>query len=200
MALLEIRDLSVAYRTRQGIVHAVDRVSLDVHPTQHLGIIGESGCGKTTLLRALIQVLPRNGQITSGEIWFKGRDLIKLSKRDMRQLRWREIATIPQASMDSLDPVQRVGRQLEEIMTVRGGYDRKKARWRAVELFDLVGLDTDRLSYYPHEFSGGMKQRAIIAMALALNPSLLIADEPVTALDVIVQHQVLEVFNAWKMN
>jgi peptide/nickel transport system ATP-binding protein len=194
MALLEIRGLSVAYRTQQGTVQAVDRVSLDVHPAQHLGVIGESGCGKTTLLRALIQVLPRNGRITGGEILFKGRDLLKLSRREMRQLRWREIATIPQASMDSLDPVRRVGNQLEEIMMVRGGYDRGKAKRQAVDLFDLVGLDTERLSHYPHEFSGGMKQRAIIAMALALNPSLLIADEPVTALDVIVQHQVLEVF------
>jgi peptide/nickel transport system ATP-binding protein len=194
MALLEIRGLSVAYRTQQGPVQAVDRVSLDVNPAQHLGVIGESGCGKTTLIRALIQVLPRNGRITSGEIWFKGRNLLELSRREMRQLRWREIATVPQASMDSLDPVRRVGHQLVEIMTVRGGYDHGKAKRRAVELFDLVGLDTERLSHYPHEFSGGMKQRAIIAMALALNPSLLIADEPVTALDVIVQHQVLEVF------
>lgn len=193
MALLEIRDLSVTYQTQSGIVKAVDKVSLDIHPAQHLGVIGESGCGKTTLLRALIQVLPRNGRITSGEIWFKGRDLLSLSTREMRQTRWREIATIPQASMDSLDPVQRVGHQLEEILTIRGGYDRAKAKRRAVDLFDLVGLDTARLSHYPHEFSGGMKQRAVIAMALALEPSLLIADEPVTALDVIVQHQVLEV-------
>ncbi len=193
MALLEIRNLSVAYKTQTGTVQAVDQVSLDVEPVQHLGIIGESGCGKTTLLRALVQVLPRNAHITGGEIWFKGRDLLRLSLREMRQLRWREIATIPQASMDSLDPVQRVGHQLVEIMTVRGNYDRASAKRRAVDLFDLVGLDTERLQHFPHEFSGGMKQRAIIAAALALDPSLLIADEPVTALDVIVQHQVLEV-------
>lgn len=193
MTLLEIRDLSVIYRTHQGTVQAVERVALDMHQAQHLGLIGESGCGKTTLLRALIRVLPRNGKITSGQILFKGRDLLALSEREMRQLRWREIAMIPQASMDSLNPVQRVGRQLEELLTVRGTLDRAAARRRAVELFELVGLDAERLEHYPHEFSGGMKQRAVIAMALALQPSLLIADEPVTALDVIVQHQVLEV-------
>ncbi|MBC7812632.1 MAG: ABC transporter ATP-binding protein [Burkholderiales bacterium] len=194
MALLEVRNLSVVYHTQRGQSRAVDNVSLTVEQAQHLGVIGESGCGKSTLLRALVRVLPRNGQIVSGEILFKGRDLLKLSANEMRQLRWREIATVPQASMDSLDPVQRVGGQLEKILTVRGGLDRRTAKRRSVELFDLVGLDSKRLTHYPHEFSGGMKQRAIIAMALALSPSLLIADEPLTALDVIVQHQVLEVF------
>jgi peptide/nickel transport system ATP-binding protein len=194
MTLFEIRDLSVSYYTHRGEVRAVDRVSLDIHPGQHLGLIGESGCGKTSLMRAMVRVLPRNGRITGGEIRFKGRNLLELSNREMRELRWTEIATIPQASMDSLDPVQRVGRQLEEILTVRGGLDKAAARRRAADLFALVGLDTERLSHYPHEFSGGMKQRAVIAMALALEPSLLIADEPLTALDVIVQHQILEVF------
>lgn len=193
MTLLDIRNLSVAYHTQRGTVHAVDHVSLAVESAQHLGVIGESGCGKSTLLRALVRVLPRNGEIASGEIWFKGRDLLKLTDAEMRALRATEIATIPQASMDSLDPVQRIGHQLEELMTVRGSLDRKAARRRAVDLFELVGLSADRLKHYPHEFSGGMKQRAIIAMSLALNPSLLVADEPLTALDVIVQHQILEV-------
>lgn len=193
MTLLEIRNLNVAYRTQRGTVHAVDNVSLTVSPAQHLGIIGESGCGKSTLLRALVGVLPRNGEVASGEIWFKGRDLLKLSPAERRDLRWTEIATIPQASMDSLDPVQRVGHQLEEVMMVRGGMNRTAARSRAVDLFEMVGLNADRLHHYPHEFSGGMKQRAIIAMSLALNPSLLVADEPLTALDVIVQHQILQV-------
>ncbi|MBZ0298378.1 MAG: ABC transporter ATP-binding protein, partial [Anaerolineae bacterium] len=194
MSLLEIRNLSVIYRTPNGPVRAVDDVSLNVEQKEHLGIIGESGCGKTTLIRALVRVLPRNGEIASGEIRFKGRNLVELSAQEMRELRWREIATVPQASMDALDPVQRVGRQLETILRVRGGRDPRAAKRRAADLFDLVGLDTGRLENYPHEFSGGMKQRAVIAMALALDPSLLIGDEPLTALDVIVQDQVLEVF------
>ncbi len=194
MALLDIRNLSINYNTPQGPVQAVDNVSLTVEQAQHQGIIGESGCGKTTLIRALVRVLPRNGEVVAGEIRYKGRNILELSNHDMRELRWREIATVPQASMDSLDPVQRVGHQLETIMRVRGGYDARAAKRRAVDLFDLVGLDTERLAHYPHEFSGGMKQRAVIAMALALKPGLLIGDEPLTALDVIVQHQVLEVF------
>jgi peptide/nickel transport system ATP-binding protein len=193
MSILSIRDLKVNYHTQDGIVQAVDGVSLDLDESQRLGLIGESGCGKTTLLKAIVQVLPRNGHIVSGEIKFKGMDLLKLPPAEMRQLRWREIATIPQASMDSLNPVQRVGSQLMKLLRVRGGYGKKAACKRAVDLFDMVGLDTERLMHYPHEFSGGMKQRAVIAMALALEPSLLIADEPVTALDVIVQHQILEV-------
>ena len=193
MSILSIRDLKVDYATQEGTVHAVDGVSLDVDEGQHLGLIGESGCGKTTLLKAVVQVLPRNGHITAGKIMFNGIDLLQLSTAEMRQLRWREIATIPQASMDSLNPVQRVGGQLTKLLRIRGGYDKRAARRRAADLFELVGLDTERLMHYPHEFSGGMKQRAVIAMALALEPSLLIADEPVTALDVIVQHQILEV-------
>lgn len=193
MSILSIRDLSVNYATQDGTVQAVDGVSLDLEEGQRLGLIGESGCGKTTLLKAIVQVLPRNGQIAGGKIMFKGMDLLQLPAAEMRQLRWREIATIPQASMDSLNPVQRVGSQLTKLLRVRGGYSKKAALRRAADLFDLVGLDTERLAHYPHEFSGGMKQRAVIAMALALEPSLLIADEPVTALDVIVQHQILEV-------
>lgn len=193
MTILSIRDLQVHYETQNGVVQAVDDVSIEIEEAQHLGIIGESGCGKTTLLKSIVQVLPRNGSIPAGQILYKGTDLLTLSKREMRELRWREIATVPQASMDSLNPVHRVGSQLTKLLTVRGGYDKKAAQRRAVDLFDLVGLDSERLTHYPHEFSGGMKQRAVIAMALALNPSLLIADEPVTALDVIVQHQILEV-------
>ncbi len=193
MSILSIRDLSVNYATQDGTVQAVDGVSLDLEEGQRLGLIGESGCGKTTLLKAIVQVLPRNGSIVGGKILFKGMDLLQLPADQMRQLRWREIATIPQASMDSLNPVQRVGSQLTKLLRVRGGYSKRSALGRAADLFDLVGLDTERLSHYPHEFSGGMKQRAVIAMALALEPSLLIADEPVTALDVIVQHQILEV-------
>ena len=191
--LLSVRNLSVEYRTQSGTVYAVDDVSLDIDAGQQLGVIGESGCGKTTLMRALIRVLPRNGRITGGEVFFKGRNLLELTPAEMRNTRWQEIATIPQASMDSLDPVRRVGQQLEKLLKVRGGLSGGQARKRAISLFELVGLDPQRLSHYPHEFSGGMKQRAIIAMALSLNPSLLIADEPVTALDVIVQHQILEV-------
>ncbi len=193
MSILSIRDLKVHYATADGTVQAVDGISLDVEEGQQLGLIGESGCGKTTLLKAVVQVLPRNGRIAGGKILFQGLDLLQLPAAEMRQLRWREIATIPQASMDSLNPVQRVGKQLTKLLRVRGGYDRRAAKRRAADLFDLVGLDTERLMHYPHEFSGGMKQRAVIAMALALEPSLLIADEPVTALDVIVQHQILSV-------
>ena len=196
MDLLQIRDLKAAYRTTAGALLAVDGASFAVKEGHNLGLIGESGCGKTTVGRAIIRVMPRNMGITSGEMRFKGQDLLALPEGEMRQLRWREIAMVPQSSMASLDPVYRVEDQFMEVLRERGGMPRKAARERAKELFSLVGLDTDRLRHYPHEFSGGMKQRAVIAMALALHPSLIIADEPVTALDVIVQDQVLRVFQA----
>jgi peptide/nickel transport system ATP-binding protein len=192
--LLDVVDLEIHYTTRRGLMKAVDGISFSLTPGRHLGLIGESGCGKTTTGRALLRVLPRNGRIGGGEIRFKGRDLVRLKDEEMRRLRWREISMVPQASMDSLDPVYRVGKQVQEVLVKRGGMGRAAAQERAEELFALVGLSADRLNNYPHEFSGGMRQRAVIAMALALDPDVVIADEPVTALDVIVQHQVLTTF------
>ena len=190
--LLEVRDLSVAYETPGGTLRAVDGVSLTLETGQHLGLIGESGSGKSTIARGIMRVLPGNARITSGQAMFQGRDLLHVSEKEMRSVRWRHVSMVPQASLDALDPVYRVGDQLVETLRLRGGQDGLSARQRAAELFSLVGLTRDRLDQYPHEFSGGMRQRSVIAMALALSPELLIADEPVTALDVIVQRQVLE--------
>ncbi len=191
MALLEIDNLSVRYHTVHGSVHAVRGVTLAVARGQAVGLVGESGCGKTTLARALIGVLPRNAAVTGGAVRFDGTDLLTLSADAQNAYRWRRIAMVPQAAMDSLDPVYRVGDQLVETMRLRGGLSGAQARERAERLLKMVGLEPDRLRLYPHELSGGMKQRVVIAMALALEPHLVIADEPVTALDVIVQHQVL---------
>jgi len=191
MALLDVSSLSVEYQSLYGPVHAVRGASLSVSAGRALGLVGESGCGKTTLARALIGVLPRGARVTGGAVRVDGTDLLRLPPEAVNEYRWRRIAIVPQAAMDSLDPVQRVGDQMVETMVLRGGLTRDGARARARELFRLVGLEPERLRLFPHELSGGMKQRAVIALALALRPQLVIADEPVTALDVIVQHQVL---------
>jgi peptide/nickel transport system ATP-binding protein len=190
--LLVLDGLTVTYHTKQGPVRAVDGASFSVPRGEVVGLVGESGCGKTTVARAVMGVVPKTAEIGGGPLLFEGRDLIRLSERDRRALRWKEIAFIPQTAMSALDPVYRVGRQIEEVLRERGGWSREKARARAVELFGLVGIDSRRLDDYPHQFSGGMKQRASIAIALALEPKLVLADEPVTALDVIVQRQVLD--------
>ena len=190
--LLDVQNLNASYRTSAGRATAVAGVSFTVVEGKSLGLIGESGCGKTTIGRALIRVMPRNMSLDSGHIVFKGQDLIGLPEKKMRELRWRDISMIPQSSMHSLDPVYRLETQMLEVLCERGGFSRRDALQQAKELFALVGLDAERLRNYPHELSGGMKQRAVIAMSLALHPSLVIADEPVTALDVIVQEQVLK--------
>jgi peptide/nickel transport system ATP-binding protein len=196
VALLALRDLRVEYRTSRGAIRAVDGVSLDVREGEILGLVGESGCGKTTLGRAIIRVLPRNARIAGGRIVLNGIDLAALPEPEMARYRWRELAMVPQAAMDSLDPVYRLGEQFEEVLTVTGRLSRPAARERALDLCDLVGLDRRRLAAYPHELSGGMRQRAAIALALALRPRLVLADEPVTALDVVVQHHILRKLRA----
>jgi len=194
--ILAVDNLAIHYRTARGVNRAVDGASFAVPEGAVVGLVGESGCGKTTVARAITGVLPRNATIARGSLKFFGRELVGLDHRAYTDLRWREIAFIPQSAMNSLDPVYRVGTQLAEVLTVRGGFDRTRARNRSVELFEMVGLNPQRLSDYPHQFSGGMRQRAAIALALALDPKLIIADEPVTALDVIVQRQVLDTIRA----
>ena len=191
MTLLALEDLRVEYQTSRGTSSAVDGVTIEGREGEFFGLVGESGCGKTTLIRAIIRVLPRNARLAAGRIVFDGVDFAALSDADMNRYRWREIAVVPQAAMDSLDPVFRLGDQLTEVLMIRGRFTRSAARERALDLCDLVGLDRSRLASYPHELSGGMRQRAAIALALALRPRLLLADEPVTALDVVVQHHIL---------
>jgi peptide/nickel transport system ATP-binding protein len=191
--ILEVDDLQIHYSTRAGVVRAVDGASFAVPEGRIVGLVGESGCGKTTAVRAIMGVLAENGYRAGGRLAFKGQEIDEAATR---KLRWRDIAYVPQSAMSSLDPVYTVGNQLVEVLTKRGNASRSTAARRAAELFDLVGLNERRLADYPHQFSGGMRQRAAIALALALEPSLLLADEPVTALDVIVQRQILDTLRA----
>ncbi len=192
VTLLSVRDLKVDYAVKDGTVHAVDGASFDVPRGSIVGLVGESGCGKTTVARALTRVIPKNASIPSGSAIFDGQDLMAISQKQMNKLRWRDIAFIPQSAMNSLDPVYRIEAQLGEVLRQRGGMSKAKARERSEELFEMVGIEVSRLRDYPHQFSGGMRQRVAIALALALEPKLIIADEPVTALDVIVQRQILD--------
>jgi peptide/nickel transport system ATP-binding protein len=190
--LLSVQDLKVSYQVPAGRVDAVDGASFDVPRGTIVGLVGESGCGKTTVARALTRVMADNASITGGRIMFDGRDIAAVSERQMNALRWRDIAFIPQSAMNSLDPVYTVEYQLNEVLRRRGNLGAREARKRCEELFEMVGIETSRLVDFPHQFSGGMRQRVAIALALALNPKLVIADEPVTALDVIVQRQILD--------
>ncbi|MFB6299809.1 MAG: ABC transporter ATP-binding protein [Halobacteriales archaeon] len=190
---LEVEDLEVNYSSEEGTVQAVDGVSFELEQGENLGIVGESGCGKTTLAKALLGILPKNGYVNNGSIKFKGEDMTEMSEEERRKLRWEEISMIPQSAMNALDPVYTIREQIvEAIDTHRPKMPRSEANEIVDQMFDLVGLDRDRADDYPHQFSGGMRQRAMIAMSLALDPSLVLADEPTTALDVIMQDQILK--------
>jgi oligopeptide transport system ATP-binding protein len=191
--LLAVEDLEVRFWTGRGIIHAVNGVSFDIAPGETLGIVGESGCGKSVTSLALLGILARAGRVTAGSARFEGRDLIGLSDEELRAIRGKEIAMIFQDPMTSLNPVLTIGRQLREPLETHFDMDKDEAERRSVELLDRVGIPSakSRLKDYPHQFSGGMRQRAMIAMALACEPKLLIADEPTTALDVTIQAQIL---------
>ena len=191
--LLAVEDLRVHFWTGSGTVHAVNGISCEIGAGETLGIVGESGCGKSVTALALLGLLPRAGRVRSGVARFDGRDLLRLNQRALRRVRGRQIAMIFQDPMTSLNPVLTIGRQLREPLETHFGMRRKAAAARAAELLDRVGIPNPdvRLSDYPHQFSGGMRQRAMIAMALACRPKLMIADEPTTALDVTIQAQIL---------
>jgi oligopeptide transport system ATP-binding protein len=192
--LLSVDDLRVQFWTRRGTVHAVNGIFFDIAPGETLGIVGESGCGKSVTSLALLGILPRAGKITSGSATFGDRDLFQLSERELRRIRGRDIAMIFQDPMTSLNPVLTIGRQIREAIETHLDLSKSQANARVVELLDQVGIPSPeiRLRDYPHQFSGGMRQRAMIAMALACEPKLLIADEPTTALDVTIQAQILD--------
>ncbi|MFH1489173.1 MAG: ABC transporter ATP-binding protein [Pseudomonadota bacterium] len=193
MALLEVENLSIGYQTRRGYLHALEGVSFTLESGKSLGFVGESGCGKTTLGMGLMGLLPPNGLVRGGRILFDGEDLLQKTDEEMRKVRWKKMAMIFQAAMNAMNPVHRVHHQIAEaIMTHDPDLGKPEAYRRVEELFQLVGIPKERMGDYPHQYSGGMKQRAIIAMALACQPKLIIADEPTTALDVIVQDQILQ--------
>ncbi len=192
--LLSVEDLRVQFWTSRGIVYAVNGISFHVEAGETLGIVGESGCGKSVTSLALLGILSRAGRVTGGTAQFGGRDLLKLDDDQLRKIRGREIAMIFQDPMSSLNPVLTVGRQIREALETHFDMERRPADRRATELLEQVGIPSarQRLEDYPHQFSGGMRQRAMIAMALACEPKLLIADEPTTALDVTIQAQILD--------
>jgi peptide/nickel transport system ATP-binding protein len=190
--MLKVNDLKVYYSVSGGWLRAVDGVSFGLERGETLGLVGESGCGKTSVALALMRVLPQNGRIMYGEIMLDGKDITKLSEEEMRRLRWNEISMIFQAALNALDPVHRIGSQLVEVLRAHKEVTKDQAEETVTRLFGMLGIPRSRMQSYPHEFSGGMKQRAIIAMSLLCDPKVIIADEPTTALDVVVQDQILE--------
>jgi peptide/nickel transport system ATP-binding protein len=191
--LLSVHHLSTHFILPDGkIARALEDVSFDVLPGQTVGLVGESGCGKTTTLMAIMRLLPASGRITSGSVFFNGNDLLRLSEREMRTHRWKDMAIIFQGAMNALNPVMKIGDQIREPILLHDLMDHDAAEKRVNELLEMVGIPRSRRDQYPHQYSGGMRQRAMIAMALACAPSLLFADEPTTALDVMIQAQVLE--------
>jgi oligopeptide transport system ATP-binding protein len=199
--VLEVKDLAISFKTFEGEVHAVRGVNFELKKGETLAIVGESGSGKSVSTKAINRLLPkRNTMIKSGEILFDGKDLLKISDKEMQKVRGNDIAMIFQDPMTSLNPTMKVGRQIAEPMITHQGLSKEEARKKAIELMKLVGIKDPENSHkhYPHQFSGGMRQRVMIAIALACEPQVLIADEPTTALDVTIQAQILDLMNSLK--
>jgi len=197
-ALVELRGLTVDYGVGDRRVRAVDGIDLTIRAGEVVGLAGESGCGKTTVANAVMQILRPPAFIAGGSILFQGEDLVALKREKLRRYRWRNVSMVFQSAMNALNPVMRVGDQFVDAIRAHEHIDRKRALRRAGELLELVGIDGRRVRAYPHELSGGMRQRVIIAMALSLSPELIIMDEPTTALDVVVQREILQQIEALK--
>jgi peptide/nickel transport system ATP-binding protein len=190
--IIELRQLAVEYAAGDRSVRAVDSIDLTIHSGEVVGLAGESGCGKSTVANAVMQILRPPARIAGGGILFRGEDLVTKKSEELRKYRWRNVSMVFQSAMNSLNPVMRVGDQFVDMMKAHERISKKTALARAAELLDVVGIDPRRVRAFPHELSGGMRQRVIIAMALALSPELLIMDEPTTALDVVVQREILQ--------
>lgn len=197
--LLEVKNLQIQYETEDGIVKALNNIDLSIEEGKTLGLVGETGAGKTTLAKGIMRIIPQPpGKIISGEILYQGQDLLKMSMAEIRKIRGKHIAMIFQDPMTSLNPVMTVGDQIAEAISNHENVSVAQATKKSCEMLELVGIKADRCNDYPHQFSGGMKQRVIIAIALACNPKILVADEPTTALDVTIQAQVLELMQELK--
>jgi oligopeptide transport system ATP-binding protein len=200
-ALLEVKGLTTQFFTQDGVVHAVNGISYKLDEGETLAIVGESGSGKSVSVMSLIRLIPQPpGKIVAGEVWFDGRDLMQLTDDEVRQVRGNRIAMIFQDPMTSLNPVLTIGQQIMEALQLHLGMDKNQARKRSIELLEIVGIPgaASRLDSYPHQYSGGMRQRVMIAMGLSCNPQLLIADEPTTALDVTIQAQIVDLVKSLK--
>ncbi len=200
MSLLEVKDLTIRFNTDMGVVHAVNGISFSIEKGESLGLVGETGAGKTTSALGILQLIQTPpGEIVSGEIWYKGENILEMKEKDLQKLRGYEISMIFQDPMTSLNPVMTVGDQIAEVYRYHKKCSAAEAQRKSLEMLEMVRIPGERAKEYPHQFSGGMKQRVVIAMALACTPNLLIADEPTTALDVTIQAQILEMINDLKV-